>query len=296
MMQGNGRKHEFQLEGHKIVALAYNTHKTQTPVIFIHGITSSVNSWEIGQIPLLADYPWYSLSLPGHYPAAFPQDFQAATLTAELITRLLLEAIRSLTGGQPAILIGHSTGGFAVLAVAAQAPELVKGVCSISGFAHGRWTGVLGLLQSLARSGGAGQALFRFNFAMLARSEWYYRRALGMYAYDRPAVYQHPSLEPYLALNYPDTKQLDALAMQHWFQRMPDVDITAWLPQITAPTLTMFGDHDPIVPPAQGHLIAERVSGSEKQVLAGVGHLLTSERTAVYYAVMTDWLQKVNGR
>ncbi|MBE2198045.1 MAG: alpha/beta hydrolase [Anaerolinea sp.] len=292
-MLANGRQHEFQLDGHTIVALAYNAGQDKTPVIFLHGITASVSMWEVGQIPLLADYPWYSLSLPGHYPASFPGGFQTAELTPELITRLLSEAIRQLTGGQPAILVGHSTGGFAALAVAATAPALVKGVCSIAGFAHGRWTGALGLLQMLSRSGAAGRSLFKLNMRILTRSQWVYRQALGLYAHDRQAIYKHPALGPFLALNYPATQQLDIDAMLHWFQRMPDVDISAWLPQIDAPTLALFGDHDPIVPPAQGHLIAGRVPGSEKQVFAGVGHLPTSERTAVYHAVMTDWLQQI---
>lgn len=39
-------------------------------------------------------------------------------LTPKLITRLLTTAVSKITNGQPAIIIGHSTSGFAALAVA----------------------------------------------------------------------------------------------------------------------------------------------------------------------------------
>lgn len=64
-----------------------------------------------GRLPLVLVKP------AGHYPATFPAGFQTATLTPELITRLLITAIRSLTDGQPAILVGHSPGGFAALVI-----------------------------------------------------------------------------------------------------------------------------------------------------------------------------------
>jgi pimeloyl-ACP methyl ester carboxylesterase len=34
-----------------------------------------------------------------------------------------------------------------------------------------------------------------------------------------------------------------------YFRRMPDIDITPLLPRITAPTLALTGDADPIVRP-----------------------------------------------
>lgn len=134
--------HTFMIEGHQLVAYGFNTHLSQTPVVLLHGITASANSWLVGPPPVLAHYPWYSLSLPGHFPAQFPLGFASADLTPELVARLVSTAVRQLAGGRPAILIGHSTGGFAALAVAATAPELVAGVVCISGFVQGRWTAV----------------------------------------------------------------------------------------------------------------------------------------------------------
>ncbi|MBK8986165.1 MAG: alpha/beta hydrolase [Chloroflexi bacterium] len=289
-------RHTFMVEGHQLVAYGFNTHLSQTPIVLLHGITASANSWLVGPPPVLAHYPWYSLSLPGHFPAQFPLGFASADLTPELVARLLSTAVRQLVGGRPVILIGHSTGGFAALAVAATAPELVAGVVCISGFVQGRWTGVLGMLQGLARNGRFAQSLFKANFKLLGQNRWYYRQALGFYARDKKALYTHPELAAFIALNHPDARRLSSAAMLTWFQRMPQTDITDWLTAVTAPTLVLFGDSDPIVPPAQGERIAAGLPQSQKVVFSGVGHLPTSERTPEFRRVLADWLNDHKNR
>ena len=73
----------------------------------------------------------------------FTLDFLQDSLTVEMIVHVLTAAIRNLVGNQSVILVGHSTGGFAALAIAAHTPEIVRCVVSISGFAQGIWTGML---------------------------------------------------------------------------------------------------------------------------------------------------------
>ena len=54
--------------------------------------------------------------------------FRREELTAELIARLVMCTLHELVGDQPVILFGHSTGGFASLATAAQYPHGLAGV------------------------------------------------------------------------------------------------------------------------------------------------------------------------
>jgi len=285
--------HEMQIEGHKIVALSFNKERATVPIIFIHGITASVNSWVIGQVPVFEKFPWLSLGLPGHYPATFPPDLHAKDLTAEMMARILTTAIHKLVGEQPVILIGHSTGAFAALSIAAHTPDIARGVCSMAGFARGKWTGALGILQRLARFGSIGRAMFKASHKILASSRAMYKNAFKLYAVDRRAIYSQPGLKAFINLNYPDRKHLDANAMLHYFERMPDIDIGHLLPRITAPTLLLAGDSDPIVPPAQSRLIAAKVPNSELVSFKGVGHLPATERTREYHRIITDWVEKI---
>ena len=101
----------LNIHGHTLAALSYNDDIDSIPIVFIHGFTANIAFWARLQVPRVAErFHWYSLSLPGHYPALFPEHFRDADLTPELFPRLLLPAIQELVGTQPVILAGHSTG------------------------------------------------------------------------------------------------------------------------------------------------------------------------------------------
>lgn len=102
---------EIDIGGHKIVARVFNKEKTGIPVIFIHGITATIDFWEPVQTPIFKkNFRWYSLSLPGHYPAKLPSGFHNESLTADMMAQVLTDAIKELIDDQPVILAGHSTG------------------------------------------------------------------------------------------------------------------------------------------------------------------------------------------
>ncbi|MBI1280545.1 MAG: alpha/beta fold hydrolase [Anaerolineaceae bacterium] len=284
-------RHEFMIEGHTIVALEYNAHKTGTPAILIHGIMSSVGFWpEEGHI-FDEQFHWYSLSLPGHYPAVFPKDFRHEDLSAEMIARVMATAIRQLVGDQPVLLVGHSTGAFAALAVAAQAPEMVNGVISVGGFAEGKWGGLLSLLQRQARMGAAGEAMFRLNVksGVLHPRMAYYLSSF--YAADKRAYFNYPNMYYSIQEQFVYSKHLDPYAMAHYFNRMPDINITEWLPLVKAPTLVISGDKDPIVPATQSALIASKVTNGDLVMVAGAGHMVMMERAAIYSQTINEWVK-----
>jgi pimeloyl-ACP methyl ester carboxylesterase len=49
------------------------------------------------------------------------------------------------------------------------------------------------------------------------------------------------------------------------------------LPQISAPTLILFGAHDKVVPPANADLMAGKIQGSQVVILPGAGHFFPIE-------------------
>jgi pimeloyl-ACP methyl ester carboxylesterase len=284
---------EMQIEGHKLVALSFNSNTSGPPIILLHGITSSVKTWIDDELSLLAQHgPCYALSLPGHYPAAFPRGFGTESLTANTVARVLTGAVRSLAGGQPVVLIGHSTGGFAALAIAAHAPEIARCVVSISGFVQGRWNGLLGAYQRLIRRGLLGKSLFKLSYRLNRWPRAWFRATLRVYAADSRKLFACPHLDAVIDGSLPYYRHLDLNAMAQYFAAMPDIDIASWLPRITAPTLALTGDSDPIVPPAQSHLIAGQVPCADLEVIAGVGHVPMFEDYAEYRRVVAGWLQR----
>jgi len=282
----------FEIDGHKIGTLLLNPGVQGEPIIFLHGITASLQAW-VGSSVKFAETlgPCYSVSLPGHYPAAFPAGFNTSMLTPETIADVLANTIRQLTSGKPATLIGHSTGGFSALAVAIYHPELVSRVVSVSGFAHGRWTGALGFYQKLVRSGAFGKTLFKWLYRSV-RNFRLLRASMRIYAADIPALYRNPELDDLVKTALPDFCSLDLDAMAMYFKVMPNTDITPLLHKISVPVLAIVGDCDPTVPPEQAQVIVEHIQGAELAIFSATGHLITIERPADYQSTLSNWLAR----
>ena len=285
----------FDIEDHTLAALQLNPDATGNPVILVHGITGNIAAWQFNPLPFILEQgPCISLSLPGHFPAAFPPGFRQEQLMVEMLARVMVEAIRQMVGEQPVTLIGRSTGGFAALNIAAHYPEMVSRIVSIAGFAHGRWIGFLGAQQRLVRMGKTGRCLFKAFYRLTGASPGFFRRVLRFYADGSNAMYIDPNLEQVIELNLVNYRNLDLNAMVQYFWVMPEMDISSLLPRILVPTLAIAGDRDQTVPPDESHKIASLVPNAELALLPGVRHLSFFECPHEYQARLSSWLQKTH--
>jgi pimeloyl-ACP methyl ester carboxylesterase len=285
----------INIEGHKLAVLPINPGAKGEPLILVHGITGSVSSWVVNPLPIVLEQgPCYALSLPGHFPAAFPPDFKQEQLTAEMVARIMAEAIHQLAGDRPVTLMGHSTGGFAALNIAAHYPKLARRIVSISGFAHGRWTGALGMYQRLVRMGSAGKGLYKMLYRMAGASPSMLSAILRIYAADVKALYANPDIDELVERTLYNFQHLNLDSMIQYFLVMPDIDISSLLSKIQVPTLVITGDQDPIVPPEESRKIASKVLGAELSLIEGAGHLPFLERPLEYQAALSSWLEKTH--
>lgn len=80
---------------------------------------------------------------------------------------------------------------------------------------------------------------------------------------------------------------------------MSEMDLTPYLPRITAPTLVMDGDQDVLTPIDQApqgagsRLIAETIPNAELYVIEGVGHTNLMEAPALSVEVVSAFLDRV---
>jgi 3-oxoadipate enol-lactonase len=61
------------------------------------------------------------------------------------------------------------------------------------------------------------------------------------------------------------------------------------LPQITAPTLVIHGDADPLVPHANGEILSRRIPGARLLTLPGCGHLAMWEQPRELSAALLEF-------
>lgn len=283
------REHRLDIAGHTLVAHENNENLAGPPLLYIHGITGSVGFGEFSLPPSIRErYRWISLSLPGHFPAVAPADFTPEGFTPDRMARLMSEAVEQLTGGRPAVLIGHSTGGYASLCVAQHAPQLVQGLLLVSAFALGKWSGALGIPQWVAR---LGLPVFRAYFRIWQSSYERFRFSFRMLATDQNALRSSASFARSAQQAFPTFQQVDAAGLYPYFRRMPQTDIREWLTTISCPAHILHGDRDRIIPPAHAEEMQRLLPNCGFTWIEGSGHLPMLEREEAYNDALETALQ-----
>ncbi len=69
-----------------------------------------------------------------------------------------------------------------------------------------------------------------------------------------------------------------------------DYDRVADLPRIAVPVLLVFGDRDPLTPPAVGAYMQENIPDASLEIVAGAGHLVNLERPEAFNRIVLRFL------
>ncbi|WNI23234.1 alpha/beta hydrolase [Streptomyces sp. ITFR-16] len=111
------------------------TDATNTPpIVFVHGTRFSAGQWSPQLTALQPDFRTTAIDLPGHGArSAQPWSLDAAT-------EIIASAVDTLDGG-PALVVGHSLGGYAALEFARRHPARLRGLvlAGASASTRGRW-------------------------------------------------------------------------------------------------------------------------------------------------------------
>lgn len=94
------------------------------PIVFLHGLGMSGATWQACTALLADRFSTVAVDLAGHGASPCPDDSDAFTRDAALAD--LDEVLSSLDS--PAVLVGHSLGGYIALAHAATRPGAARGV------------------------------------------------------------------------------------------------------------------------------------------------------------------------
>jgi pimeloyl-ACP methyl ester carboxylesterase len=189
------------------------------------------------------DWPGHGESPPGKGPATA---MRFADLSEDLVEQLAPEG---------AVLVGNSVGGFAAARLAIRRPELVRGLVLVdSGGFIGRPPQVRAFCALMARP--------RFLRAIYP---WFANR------YMRPRSDEDRRVRD---LGVATTRQdpgLRAVSELWGSFASPEHDLRAEAPTISAPTLILWGKHDPVIPLKVGKWLAGEIPGAEL-VVFDTGH------------------------
>jgi pimeloyl-ACP methyl ester carboxylesterase len=103
----------------------------------------------------------------------------------------------------------------------------------------------------------------------------------------RETIYVRPAFFPTLVR---DTARAGFFTMLRASRELLAVDIEQELRKITAPSLLMFGEHDPLVPASLGPKLQSQMPGSSLFVLPDAGHILMYDRADLFNETVVAFL------
>ena len=259
------------------IELYYEKHGEGEPLVLISGLGYSSWQWH-KMVPLLAEH-FQVITFDNR--GVGQSDKPAGPYTAQMLAADTVGLLDALGIGK-AIVIGHSMGGFIAQAMALDFPQKVEKLilCSTT-FGGPRHIPVTPEAMKVLTDV-TSDALTRFknglsvstapgwpekNPAMI--EEWIRWRVANPI---EPVHYQAQ-----LAIG------LGLLPEAAAFENK--------LPEISVPTLILFGAHDKVVPPANADLLAKQIVGSQIRILPDAGHFFPLEIPEVASKAVIEFSQ-----
>jgi len=251
------------------ISLAYTDEGQGLPLLFVHGFPLSRECWRPQVEALSSVCRTIALDLRGFGES----DATSGTTTMDQFADDIAALLRVL-GATPAVVVGHSMGGYVALAFARRHAELLRGLVLVGTrggpdspeAAAGRRAaaesvkvqGVQGLIDSMASkmlapgSDNAGMKVAVRHFMAPSSRDGVVGALLGMA--ERP-------------------------------------DSIASLGQIEVPTLVVSGAADIIIDPAESQTLAHAIPGSQLQIIPEAGHIVSYEQPEVFNRGFREWLE-----
>lgn len=276
--------YRFSHEGH---SLAYLTDgdPSAPPLMLVHGWTCHKRVWR-RSLPLLArDHFVVAMDLLGHGESDAPSngDYSIAAHGRRVLS---LADHLNLTRFK---LMGHSMGGQISLMLASHlAPERVMRLIEVDGVVTGHaaprlvlvngsiggLVAVFPKLRALPRRAINNRALARFGFGL-----WF-------------ANFDTMPFEDWEEDR--DFTLREGAEISHFKSGWAcmNTNITRHLPQITAPTLIIFGAQDATVPVREGRIAAANIPSARFELIAQCGHFPMWEQREIFEGLVGEFLRE----
>ena len=236
---------------------------------FLHGVGGSHAVWD-RQLPYFAalghdarawDQPGY-----GNAPAVEPYDL--ANVAA---------ALERWLPPEPAVVIGHSMGGFVAQEAYARFPARFKAMV---------------LSFTSASFGGAGSDFARQFIAARISPLDQGKTMAEIAARVIPGMRGSRSREDGVAFAQKVMAQVPPETYRKAVHLLTTFDQRARLAEIAVPTLVLSGGDDRVAPAAVMEKMAARIPGAEYVCLEGCGHLGPMDQPDAFNAALLDFLQR----
>jgi pimeloyl-ACP methyl ester carboxylesterase len=271
------------LQEYKIIPTTANyiNYGTGTPVILIHGLAASLHDWS-DLIPELttSGYASYALDLLGHGES--PR-LDSRVYRMDWVYEHFASWVKSLRLPEPAILIGHSMGGYVALEFARRVSAWTRGLILVDPF-YSR-----SQLPRLLRNTYSHAGLSSF---IIGRApEWMFRFFVDLSSvatgHSVGALHSLPeTIRAQTALDFKRT----AAGVYH----IPNaiVDLSEHLHEINTPTLVVWGDRDRTLAPSSFSYLVNQLPKARGEILHA-GHVPHQSHPKEFNQIVMEFLKEL---
>lgn len=254
------------------------------PVVFLHGIADSAQTWQWVMRILAQRYRLIAPSFPGFGQSDKP----AVAYSPELFTRFAL-ALLDAVGLERVCLVGNSLGGLVALRLALSAPARVSALVLIGSAGLGRAVSLPMRLLSLP---GVRNMAVRWFGTPLGAQLWVSQLEALLIAGSNPSHWRERMHQMARTPGYLEAvAATTASGIDLRGQREVLLD---QLSKLTVPTLILWGESDRIVPVRHAQAAVARLVQGRLEVLPDCGHLPQVEKPDRVADLLGDFLDKVD--
>lgn len=265
-----------------------------SPLVLLHGLGGSRLNWMAVAPGLARKHRVYALEYIGH--GLTPRAGRKANLSNH---RLLIDRFLERVVGEPATLVGNSTGGHLAIVEAALAPEKVSGLVLVdpavpipAGGVGLRPVAALAVAPLLVR--GLGEAVMMATAGRTTSEQAVYR-TLKMVSPDYSRI---PAEVIQAHLEAHRTRHGDSESNAAFLQtgrsllinNLRRASFYAKARRVQAPTLVVQGSEDRLVPMSAIRKLLEVRPDWQLHVFQGLGHVPMMEDPAGFNEVVLSWL------
>lgn len=251
-------------------------------MLLIHGIAASLHDWD-DFLPELAGhgYAAYALDLLGHGKSGKPK---TRGYQLEWLFQHFSGWVHSLGLKQPPVLVGHSLGGYLALEYARRFPAQTRALVLTNPYYRKEQLSLFLQLSYLSPH--------LNGFLVEKTPAWLFRLLIDVtsLALARTGGGAHrldEKIRRQTALDYKRTAP-GAYNLPNTGQ-----DLLPQLPQITQPTLLIWGDHDLTLAPASFPAMLKLLPNARGQVMAGASHVPHQSDPIAYNKIVLEFLEKL---
>ena len=247
-------------------------------LLFVHGFSLDMTVWHEQWVDLSTDFRCVLMDQRGHGRSGAPAH---GDLSLRAMGRDIAAVVDAVTRTAPALVIGHSLGGIAAIAMAEQRPELfgsrVSGLVLVGASTDDLLTGALGSLTGLLRRRSA-------TLSSAMRRVDQVRKGVMASPGDVPAaVVRLTQFGPDAPSHLVDhivrlTQRATSEVWTDGLAELMDIDLRHAVPRANVPALVVVGEYDRVTPPASAIELAGALPDARLVVMSGAGHMPMLER------------------